>query len=708
MAKTRITLSTKPGGLYDSQVWVEPRPDGFWNLTIEKPDGTDLVRTALSGPEAEALRAQLTPAPPEPPPEPPPPPSEPGTTPVAVKAGQVAFARAMESSFDAYTSDPTAEQKAWMVAHYHRARVYSPFFDSRLAWFPNGWVYQDLYAIYRNSATVTEHPDWILKDSAGNKLYIPFGCSGGTCPQYAADFGHPEFRTWWIDNAKGRLAKGYAGLFVDDVNMDFRVSDGTGTHVAPIDPRTGQAMTIDVWRRYMVEFLEQIRAATTREIVHNCPWWFGAEQLSDPLIQRQLAAADYQEFERGVNDSGIRGGGGRFGFETLLAKIDYLHSKGRGVVFDAKATTNAGREYGLAAYLLVNDGGDLLGNDQGGKPDDWWAGYDVNLGDAKGPRYTWEGLLRRDFAGGVALLNQPGATTKTVELGGTYRRLDGTQATSITLAAAQGAVLVPVAAPTLPPPPPPSGRQTWVPTDPSKPPARGDFPTLATAGLLDSAILVRKAAFNPVAGQTYENLDIEGEFYPAAGNVFRNCRFSSSAWWVVRCESGTPRFEDCELVGNGWGNAIVLCGSGANFQRCYFHGMEDAMKASNNLVLQDCLLINNVSTQPGPHYDGVQSMGGRNLLFRHNYIELPALEGGTSCVLLKTDSGPISDVVVEYNYLNGGSHTFTTDDGGGGSPSNVQVRYNRFGRRHTFGPLNIDPGTTLTGNVWDDTGSPMP
>ena len=76
-----------------------------------------------------------------------------------------------------------------------RMLVFSPYFDSRLSWYPNGWVYKDLYAIGVGSSMASAHPDWILRDSAGQALYIPFACSGGTCPQYAGDVGSPAFRS---------------------------------------------------------------------------------------------------------------------------------------------------------------------------------------------------------------------------------------------------------------------------------------------------------------------------------------------------------------------------------------------------------------------------------------------------------------------------------------------------------------------------------
>ena len=102
---------------------------------------------------------------------------------------------------------------------------------------PNTWAYLDLYGIPKDSSLVTLHPDWILHDSAGNRLYIPWGCGNGSCPNYAGDMTNSGFRTWWIANAKSVFAKGYKGFWIDDVNMEFRISDGSGNDAIPIRPR---------------------------------------------------------------------------------------------------------------------------------------------------------------------------------------------------------------------------------------------------------------------------------------------------------------------------------------------------------------------------------------------------------------------------------------------------------------------------------------
>ena len=355
-------------------------------------------------------------------------------------AGRAQFMRSADSSFDAFTRSPATAQQAWMKAHYWRMRAYSPYFDSRLAWSPKAWVYLDAYAIYARRAVARDHPDWILRDAAGNKLYIPFGCKNGTCPQYAGDIGNPAFRTWWISQARALLALGYSGIYVDDVNLYRRVGDGAGQAVDPIDPRTHTVLTEAVWQRYMADHMAAVRAAfPTTEIVHNAIWYAG-ETTSDQL--RQLRSADFINLERGVNDTGLTGGTGRFSLQRLLAFADHRHAEGHGVIFEGRATTDAGRLYNLAAYLLVSSGHDGIGNASGGTPTDWWAGYDVDLGAPLGARYLSDGVIRRDFERGVALVNEPGAPARTVALPAGARDLTGASRTGVTLPAASGAVFV--------------------------------------------------------------------------------------------------------------------------------------------------------------------------------------------------------------------------------------------------------------------------
>ncbi len=118
-------------------------------------------------------------------------------------------------------------------------------------------------------------------------------------------------------------------------------------------------------------------------------------------------------------------------------------SGGRSVIMMDYGTTTTDREFGLAGMLLANAGRDMLSSNQLAwtAPDQCWSGYDTDIGESNGKRYTWQGLLRRDFQCGMVLANQPGAPITTVTLPVSYTTLSGVRVSSVTLSARQARVL---------------------------------------------------------------------------------------------------------------------------------------------------------------------------------------------------------------------------------------------------------------------------
>ncbi len=125
---------------------------------------------------------------------------------------------------------------------------------------------------------------------------------------------------------------------------------------------------------------------------------------------------------------------------ALQAFIDRVHGKGKGVIIDAFDATTGGMEYSLAHYLLISNGRDGVGQIDM-TPDNWWTGWDTDLGAALGGRYDWQGLQRRDFQGGMALVNDPGAPARTVQLPSAMTTIDGRTVTSVTVGGGRGVVL---------------------------------------------------------------------------------------------------------------------------------------------------------------------------------------------------------------------------------------------------------------------------
>jgi hypothetical protein len=342
--------------------------------------------------------------------------------------------------WDQFTKNPSSEMQQWFRSNVWRMMVFSPYWDDKNSWYSNTWLYLDLYAIYADKPISPQQRGWILKDQAGKNLYIPWGCHDGVCPQYAANIADPAFRQQWIQSARAALGKGYKGLWIDDVNLDFQVGDGTGKHVPVVNPVTGKELSDDDWKRSMAEFTEQIRQAFPKtEIVHNALWFAGGrDRDKNPYVKRELAAADYINLERGVTDGGLRGGSGEWSLNAFFAFIDRVHAMGNGVVLDNMSET----EYSAAAYFLVNNGADAMG-DQSLHPDKWWPGLKANLGQPLGDRENWNGLLRRRFANGMVIVNPPDAPTVHLRISGSLRRaVPSGAAAAVEIPAAKGVVLV--------------------------------------------------------------------------------------------------------------------------------------------------------------------------------------------------------------------------------------------------------------------------
>ncbi len=358
--------------------------------------------------------------------------------------GHLYYERMAEPQLDRYTPvSPSPDRQRWFRTHFFRMGVFEPYFDSRTSWYPHALVYINLYGVPLQWPVVHEHPEWILHDARG-MLYIPWGCSGGTCPQYAGDIGNPAFRAWWIAHARSVMAHKYLGLWLDDVNMEFRVSDGTGKQTPPIDSNTGRPMTWEAWRSYVSVFVEEIRQTFPKaEILHNAIWFAGPEGVrdADPAIRRQIAAANNIHLERGIaSDQGLTGGNGQWSLSALFAYIDRVHATGAGVTLGEFQLDNAGRQYALAGYFLISNGSDRLG-DAGSNPDNWWSGFDVELGQPLGNRTWKDGVFERRFTGGLVLLGEPAMRSRTIQLPGKFRMLDGSEVTSVNLSARQGFVL---------------------------------------------------------------------------------------------------------------------------------------------------------------------------------------------------------------------------------------------------------------------------
>jgi hypothetical protein len=221
-------------------------------------------------------------------------------------------------------------------------------------------------------------------------------------------------------------------------------------------------------------------------------------------------------------------------------------------------------------------------------------------------------------------------------------------------------------------------------------------------------------------GQVLENFHAENVVITHDNVTLRNFRVTRAdpeAWFAIvmlkNAAGESPRgtvIKDGEITSrNASGafqpsSAIGINGSFFLAQRLDISYMGDAGVAGREFVVEDSF-IHHMIRYRDVHNDGIEMMKGSNTVVRHNTILLPNQQ--TSTILLLTNAGPINNVLIQNNYLNGGAFTIYSRDQGHGPPTNVTVRGNSFGRDYLYGILSDDGPVTWENNIWADTGAPQ-
>jgi hypothetical protein len=249
-------------------------------------------------------------------------------------------------------------------------------------------------------------------------------------------------------------------------------------------------------------------------------------------------------------------------------------------------------------------------------------------------------------------------------------------------------------------------------TDPSSSTAaaRG-FPDATTTGP-DPAIELTPSESIEVDedGTVVENLHVTGGIVVTANDVtIRNVLVDANERYgiLVDPETSGTVIEDVRIVG---GLAEGACNIGIVYghfaaRRVDISGCSDGIRAGSNTVLEDSW-IHDMRDLPDDHSDGVQAIGGTNIVLRGNNIEMD--RGMTSAMILHGHlGGDLRDVVVEGNLLAGGGYSLNIKERTA-AVENVIVRDNVWVRdSYNFGPQQgdalADPAiTTWERNAFDD------
>ena len=228
-------------------------------------------------------------------------------------------------------------------------------------------------------------------------------------------------------------------------------------------------------------------------------------------------------------------------------------------------------------------------------------------------------------------------------------------------------------------------------------------------------------------GQTISNMDFRGWVTITGSNItiknsiFRGRAANGTNHALLDAESGGTGtvIMDSEFVPSSpSANIDGLWTSNTSLYRLNIHGSVDGMKADSNTLVQDSYIhdMSYFDSDPnqngGPtHNDGVQTFAGEsNVTLNHNRIDMSTTHDGNSAW---QSSGLNSRA--ENNYLDGGGCTlnFAAQVLGGATLTPIYVINNRFGRNQGFAGCTTLISlkavmTQYTGNVWNDTGQPVP
>jgi hypothetical protein len=226
-----------------------------------------------------------------------------------------------------------------------------------------------------------------------------------------------------------------------------------------------------------------------------------------------------------------------------------------------------------------------------------------------------------------------------------------------------------------------------------------------------------------VDGQVIEGKEFRGFVSVTASNVtFRNCLFRGRSADGYRAllnaeNASNTVVEDSEFVPSN-PSALIdgIWARSASIYRANIHGSVDGVKANSNALIQDSF-IHDMSWFPsdpnqggGPtHNDGVQSAAGESqVTLRHNTIDMSTTHDANAAL-----QSSASDTHVENNLLDGGGCSLNFDHKSLGRPlTGIYIVGNRFGRNSFYEcPILVSTQTTITqntGNVWNDTGQPIP
>jgi Right handed beta helix region len=201
-------------------------------------------------------------------------------------------------------------------------------------------------------------------------------------------------------------------------------------------------------------------------------------------------------------------------------------------------------------------------------------------------------------------------------------------------------------------------------------------------------------------GAVIQGLDIDGPVEIRADRVtIRHSRVRGGPHWGIRIAEGITGalIDEVEIAPSSPAEGMDAIRADGAFtgRRLDIHGTGDGVKAGSGTRLE-ASWVHDLASGPKSHSDAVQTRGGSGIVLVGNRLE----GGRNAAVMASTELTPITGLVIERNWLDGGNYTLNIRAGEHGPPSGVRVVGNRFGHGATYGPAVIDGPFEQAGNRW--------
>jgi Hypothetical glycosyl hydrolase family 15 len=275
------------------------------------------------------------------------------------------------------------------------------------------------------------HPGWFLHDQDGDRIEWQ-----GYPDHWWMDVGRRGYERIWASNVIADLRRyGWDGVMVDNAIVDptYYLEPGASIPKYPTVRRYRQATA-----RFLRSVGPRIRSAGFG-VVPN----IGGGDASPRLLARwarHTTGFQREHWSRFGSDGAPLGG---WNWTRQMSQMDAIESRHKtwfAVTRGSSSETELMR-YAEASFLLAWNGrsGALFYRPEQGT-DAWSDAWTENVGSPLDARFAVGAAWRRDFSGGVVVVN-PSDASVTVALGATYTLPDGTQVDSVTLAPTTAEIL---------------------------------------------------------------------------------------------------------------------------------------------------------------------------------------------------------------------------------------------------------------------------